>query len=233
MTYAIQSGDIVKAKSLLESIDNTKIDHIVYQKLYLYASTKYRYLNKEINYKDYYQQLQNMVQVDQFNLRTFSSLEVMVLFELSKIEIDLFKSQYNATQILTEALQTVDTSYITNDTIHTLLPVYEIIVKYNATQKNYKTALKLCYIGIELSKRFYSYQSLRSFYYMIGLISVKNEDYETAEEFFTKCLYTIVIKDKIEMFQLFKGYILSELEFYHQTETIERLNQITFFNPNK
>lgn len=226
---AIQKEDLDKSKALLESIDTLLIDNPAYTNMYEYLSLKYKYLINEISVIDYYSLLTKMISTFHITFDSFSTLDLMVLFELAKIEIKDPSKGYFATNQLSEALVNIKTSTITNDTIHMILPVYELIISHENKKKNYDYALKLSYKGIELSNVYYSMQSLRSFYYIIGKISLEHDDYVTADEYFHKCLYVTSIKDNQEMFDLFKGFITTMLEEKEQKDIIEKINKVLKF----
>lgn len=227
--YLIQIEDIKSAKELIDSININLIEKEMYNNIYGFILLKYQYLTKNINVIDYYNRLRDMISTQHITFDSFSSLDLMILFDLSKIEIKDESHDLFATKQLTDALLMVNVSTISNDSIHMVLPVYELIGQYIYKKGEYKQALEISYKGIELSRKFFSYQSLRSFYYLIGKISLEQKDYPTAEEYFHKCLYIISIKDNQEMFDLFKGFIITMLEEQKKTDMIELINKVKMF----
>jgi len=229
LNFYIQKEDLVNSKKIIDSLDESMIDNPMYINLFNYLKLKYQFMGNHIHIIDYYDRLKGMISTQHISFDSFSSLDLMVLFEMAKIELKDPSKNYFATYQLSDALLNINLATITNDTIHMILPVYELIISYENKRKNYKHALALSYKGLELSNKYYSMQSLRSFYYIIGKISLQEHDDESAEENFTKCLYITAIKDNKEMFDLFKGYIVSMLKEAGKDDMIDKINLIRIF----
>ncbi|MGD9910688.1 MAG: helix-turn-helix domain-containing protein [Candidatus Izemoplasmatales bacterium] len=229
LLFTIQKGDIKKSKQLLDQIDPDFIESPIYTHIYEYSLTKYQFYTQTFRSDTYYEKLKSLLQLERLELSSYSNLDFIILFELASIEVREKSHDYFYTNILSNSLLNIKITSISNDTIHMILPIFDLIAKHENKMGNEKHALELCYKGIELSQKFYSYISIRNFFYLIGLISIKIEDWESAEENFMKCLYTIVVKDNKEMFDTFKGFIITMLSNHNQEKIIEKINSVIYY----
>lgn len=209
----IQNGDINQIKESLDTIDLNNVMDSYYYQFYTFALYKYQYLTKEIDYKMYYQKLQDMVEYffNQDNPEP-NSFEYIILHQLATLEITYDDLSDKTLLILKNILQNSTIKNIHSENANFHLPTYTLVAKHLAIKKDYESSMNIVNQAIKLSLEFDASIILDSAYYLKGILELIKEDIDNAIDYYKLCLYTALSKQDKSLFDSYKKIILKDLD---------------------
>lgn len=223
----IQNGDINQIKESLDTIDLNNVMDSYYYQFYTFALYKYQYLTKEIDYKMYYQKLQDMVEYffNQDNPEP-NSFEYIILHQLATLEVTYDDLSDKTLMILKDNLLSSSIHTIHSENANFHLPTYTLVAKHLAIKKDYESAMNIVNQAIKFSLKFDASIILDSAYYLKGILELIKEDIDNAIDYYKLCLYTALSKQDKTLFNFYKKIILKDLDGLDID--IDSINTITY-----
>lgn len=209
----IQNSDTKQIKESLDTLDLNSVMDSYYHQFYTYALLKYQYLTKEIDYKVYYQKLQDMVEYifTQYNPEP-NNFEYIIMHQLATLEVTYDDLSNKTLMILKDILLSSSIHTIHSENANFHLPTFMVVAKHLAIKKDYVSSMNIVNQAIKLSLVFDASIILESAYYLKGILELIQEDIDNAIDYYKLCLYTALIKQDKSLFDFYKKIILKDLD---------------------